>query len=58
MNQITITIKMDNAAFTEYPDGEVVRILQDLAAKVFERGLVDMPCMDINGNKVGEFKVQ
>ena len=50
---VTITINCENAAFGLHPEHEVGRILKDLATKVFQRGVEDMPCMDENGNKVG-----
>ena len=45
-----------NAAFDEYGDVEVKRILEDIANKVesgYEHGLI----MDINGNKIGSWEM-
>lgn len=52
----TITIRMDNAAFEE-PATELVRILRKLATKIEEEGLTRAPLFDINGNKVGLYKI-
>lgn len=52
---LTITIEMDNDAFSDGPH-EAGRILRVLAAKV-ENGADYAPCMDVNGNKVGELNI-
>ncbi len=52
----TITVKMDNAAFTDNPGDELARILRDLAKHV-ENGDTGRPLMDSNGNRVGMFEV-
>lgn len=48
-----LTIKTDNAAFTDNPREEVARILRDAAAKVSLGYPLPMNLFDINGNKVG-----
>lgn len=55
-----IIIEMDNAAFDD--GGELSRILTDLASKVSFTHFTDeydrnLDLRDINGNKVGTFKV-
>ena len=58
---ITIKINCSNAAFVDNEAAEVARILSTLADEV--RQLPDLhpgdyeALRDINGNKVGEFKV-
>lgn len=54
----TITIKMDNAAFDNGHASELGRILRKLAERIEEDGPNYAPCMDSNGNKVGEFNIQ
>lgn len=62
----TITIEMDNAAFTENPGFELARILHNLAenvgdwlynTSVFLDGFV-FPIYDRNGNKVGKIAIE
>ncbi len=58
--KITITIATDNAAFEDYPAGEVSRILAELARTVRDREIRDLDAMklrDSNGNTVGAVKV-
>ena len=52
----SLTIKCDNAAFGEDPEGEVIRILQKLVADV-QRGNGEGRVFDINGNSVGEWRL-
>ncbi len=52
----TITVQMDNEAFTDYPASELARILRDLSEKV-EAGIMVCAVMDGNGNRVGQFEV-
>jgi len=54
--QAKITVKMDNAAFTDDPGAELARILRDLA-KHIENGDTGRRLMDGNGNRVGEFTI-
>ena len=49
-------VEMDNAAFTDAPATELARILRKVAAKV-EEGYEKSPCVDVNGNSVGQFSV-
>lgn len=58
----TLTMNMDNAAFTENssPEVEATRILHDLAGRVADRVLVPgalLVLRDFNGNKVGKAEV-
>jgi hypothetical protein len=60
--KLTITIKMDNAAFESWQSGsEVARILTNLASSLAGRDLNrsedSFTLRDINGNVVGEAKV-
>lgn len=53
---ITITIKTDNAAFSDGArDAEIARILRTLAEQVERGGGFNFP-RDINGNIVGNVK--
>jgi hypothetical protein len=59
--KVTITITCDNEAFTDYPAGELSRILTEYARRVRDRELVDLDrdrLMDANGNTVGEVRVR
>ena len=51
-----INFSTDNAAFDEYGDAEVRRILEDIANKV-ERGYGYGAIIDINGNHIGEWSL-
>ena len=55
---LTITIAMDNAAFTDESNGfEVARILRTLAMELDGSILQPgdkSPAMDVNGNRVGQ----
>lgn len=51
-----LTIKTDNAAFTDDPDAEVARILRAAADRV-ENGEMPGALRDINGNTVGRFEL-
>lgn len=53
---VTITINCDNAAFENRQATEIIRILKVLIAKIAD-GEEYAPCMDINGNKVGEMNI-
>lgn len=54
MKTITITIKLENAAFAEKPAYEVSRILRELAdSYVFGDDLEYKKFYDQNGNAVG-----
>ena len=57
---ITITIKMDNEAFGEYPGPELARILRKFADDVEAEAvsLNNQRLWDINGNTVGAVKVK
>lgn len=51
-----IEIKTGNAAFEDSPEYEVKRILKEVIVKM-ENGYDSGVCMDINGNKVGEWSL-
>lgn len=51
---LSIKFHMENAAFQDDPDGETARILKGIIGKI-EQGRTCGPCMDINGNKVGNW---
>ena len=58
--RLRIMMNMDNAAF-DHSEGEVARILRELAELIEHLPEVTLrgqgPLMDINGNRVGEWKV-
>lgn len=49
-----VEIKTGNAAFEGNPEYEVKRILKEIEKKI-EQGFSSGVCMDINGNKVGNW---
>jgi hypothetical protein len=49
-----ITFSIENAAFADDENGEITRILKEVARKV-EQGHDSGLILDINGNKVGHF---
>ena len=56
--QIEIQLVMENAAFDDYANDEVVRILRELADRISSiglRGASVAPLKDYNGNSVGHF---
>lgn len=63
--KFTLEINMDNAAFDngngDKNSCEVIRLLQDLTAKLSRRSYLDTDScgvfVDINGNKVGTWEV-
>jgi hypothetical protein len=55
--KMKLKIESHDAALTDDPQGETVRILRELADKIETRGLDDYPVRDINGNAVGKFEV-
>jgi len=53
-----IEINMDNAAFEDPTDGELGRILHDLADKIaYSIPNYSINLRDVNGNTVGVFKI-
>ena len=56
--KFVLEIKCDNAAFADWPENEVARILRELSKKLEEDGLPFATLYDYNGNNVGfaEFK--
>lgn len=49
-------INMENSAFEERPEAELMRILDVVAARIL-KGVTVGSCMDSNGNSVGEFEI-
>lgn len=56
MTAFTLTISMDNAAFTDDPARELARILDCIMTDV-QDGDGYGSARDINGNTVGEWKI-
>lgn len=52
MSKFVVTIKTDGAAFEEWPDMEVSRILREIAEGL-EDGISYRKLFDYNGNVVG-----
>jgi hypothetical protein len=59
MSSVTITINTDNHAFQGpgYKAYEIVRILRELSRNIEESGIIGWKLRDINGNPVGEVKI-
>jgi len=55
--KFSLEVKMDNAAFTDYPGTELRRILADLIERVTPANGSGGAIMDINGNRVGDWQV-
>jgi hypothetical protein len=55
----TLKIETENAAFGATGNGaaEIVRILRHVADRMEKQGHMGGKCMDINGNRVGEWGV-
>jgi hypothetical protein len=53
-----LTIETENAAFDDEPEAEVARILRAVAERLEIAGLTDGACYDVNGNRVGDFKLR
>lgn len=51
-----LKLDCDNSAFTEAPAAEVARILKE-AAWHLEQGTKERILFDINGNRVGQYKL-
>tara|TARA_R110002153_G_scaffold79279_2_gene202398 strand:- start:95 stop:283 length:189 start_codon:yes stop_codon:yes gene_type:complete len=60
--EANLKIKMDNAAFGEYPNHELARILRELAKRAEMCGFTlvggHFPAIDLNGNRVGQLRVE
>lgn len=52
--KFVLTIKTDTAAFDEYPQGEVARILKKAASDIEDSSFLGS-LYDINGNRVGQY---
>jgi hypothetical protein len=57
MPTLRITIKMDNAAFEDYPMTEAGRILRQVARDLEKFGGSTNVLLDINGNTVGKAEI-
>lgn len=54
--KMKIEFTTDNAAFNTNKNFEIARILKDIAYKI-EEGYREGVIVDIDGNKIGEFKI-
>ena len=54
--EFKLNINMDNAAFGEFPEYELSRLLKVCATEV-ENGMHAAGVVDYNGNRVGEFEI-
>jgi len=54
--KIKIEINCDNAAFNDYPEFEISRILQELSRDI-QGDFRDRKIVDFNGNVVGKFNI-
>ena len=57
MEEITITIRTGNAAFSDFPEHEIGRILRKLADRLERGSEPPGKLMDFNGNHVGEVTI-
>jgi hypothetical protein len=55
--KITVKFEGDNDAFVPDAQYEIGRILREIATKI-EHGMMAGPCMDANGNRVGQFIIE
>ncbi len=57
--RVTIQIQCDNDAFSDYPEGEIARILTEAARKILTpEGQDGFRLRDANGNHVGALSIQ
>ena len=54
--EFNLRFNMDNAAFSDYPEGEISSILRKVIKQVND-GNEDGQIRDTNGNKVGEWDI-
>ena len=54
--EFNLRFNMDNAAFSDYPEGEISSILRKVINKVND-GNEDGQIRDTNGNTVGEWDI-
>jgi len=52
----TLEFKTGNAAFKDGESFEVCRILKEVSRKI-DDGIIEGSIFDINGNKIGKFKL-
>jgi hypothetical protein len=57
MSTFRLQITTDNDAFSGDPGPELARILRRVAKDVDEQGDTQGVCMDMNGNRVGSFRL-
>ena len=57
LNRFVMDIRTDNAAFADDAAPEVARILRDIASRL-ESGSTGAPVHDINGNRVGSWRLE
>ena len=55
--KFTLNINMDNAAFSEYPEDELKRLLEEIAPRA-GNGKLEDTVFDINGNNVGSWDIE
>lgn len=57
--RFTVTFACDNAAFGDEPETEIVRILNEIAARVEREGIQDADdaIFDCYGNRVGRWDI-
>lgn len=56
--KIKIEIVCDNAAFDEYFEYEIERILNKLSNEIVKGGFYNKELTDFNGNPVGKFEIE
>lgn len=62
MEKLTLTMKLENAAFEDDPAGEIARILEKAASDLIEDGEIvhhggRLTLRDVNGNTVGKLVI-
>lgn len=56
--KMTIEFDMDNAAFTDWPEKEIERILHKIASDVTASDVYYRAIMDTNGNRIGYVEIK
>jgi hypothetical protein len=57
MMKFFLNFDMDNDSFKHYPEGEIARILNDIAADILN-GTVEGRILDYNGNFIGKYEIE
>jgi hypothetical protein len=57
MKKLTITINMDNAAFADDADGQLMDILATIGNRITGYGEQSGNLRDFNGNTCGSYKI-